>query len=140
MNQVLVFTDGGALNNPGKAAIGIVIYLNDKVKEYSEAIGIATNNQAEYQAVIFALKKLKQILGKEKIKKIKIVLNLDSELVGKQIKGEYKILEPELQKYFLEVYNLKFDFPNLEVKIIPREENEKADKLVKKNLFATALF
>lgn len=140
MNQVLVFTDGGALNNPGKAAIGIVIYFNGKVKEYSEAIGIATNNQAEYQAVIFALKKLKQILGKEKIKETKIVLNLDSELVGKQIKGEYKILEPELQKYFLEFYNLKFDFPNLEIKIIPREKNEKADKLVKKNLFATALF
>lgn len=135
MKQVLVFTDGGAINNPGKAGIGVIIYFNSKIKEYSKEIGTATNNQAEYQAVIFALKKLKQLLGKNKIKETKIILHLDSQLVGKQIKGEYKILEAELQKYFLEVYNLKFDFPNLEIKIIPREENKRADNLVKNILY-----
>lgn len=134
MKEVQIFTDGGALGNPGKAGIGVVIYLDGKVKEYKKEIGIATNNQAEYQAVIFALKKIKQLLGKNKIQETKIILNLDSELIGKQIKGLYRVLEPEIQKYFLEVYNLKFNFPYLEIKIISREENKKADKLVKEVL------
>lgn len=135
MNEIKIFTDGGAINNPGKAAIGVVIIYNGNLKEYAKEIGIKTNNEAEYEGVIFALKKIKQLLGKDRIKELKITLHLDSELVGKQIKGEIKILDEKLQKYFLEVYNLKFDFPKLEIKIIPREENKRADSLVKSILF-----
>ncbi len=139
--EIIIYTDGGALNNPGPAAIGVVIKTKDNYKEYSEYIGNATNNQAEYQAVIFALKKIKHLLGSERCQQAKVILNLDSELVGKQLKGEYKILEPELQKYFLEFWNLKFDFTKIDIHLIPREENKIADKLVKmalnsnKNLF-----
>ncbi len=135
MNEIKIFTDGGAINNPGKAAIGVVIIYNGNLKEYAKEIGIKTNNEAEYEGVIFALRKIKQLLGKDRIKELKITLHLDSELVGKQIKGEIKILDEKLQKYFLEVYNLKFDFPKLEIKIIPREENKRADSLVKSILF-----
>lgn len=126
MAKLMVYTDGGSRGNPGKAAIGVVI--GDKT--YCKTIGIATNNVAEYQAVIFALKKIKEILGKEKLKKTEVVIHLDSELVYKQLAGQYKILEPELQPLFITIWNLKFDYPKLSFKKISREENREADRLV----------
>lgn len=133
--EVIIYTDGGSLGNPGKSAIGVVMKFKNKIKEYSKEIGEKTNNQAEYEAVIFALEKVKQLYGKDGIKSIKIILNLDSELVGKQLKNEYKVLEKELFPYFIKFHNLKIDFKEIEIKIIPREENQIADKLVKNILF-----
>jgi len=125
MNKLEVYTDGGARNNPGPAGIGIVI--GDK--EYAEYIGEVTNNIAEYKAVIFALKKIKHLLGKTKLKNTEVIINLDSELVVSQLNGKYKILENELQSLFMEIWNLKFDFPRLKFNCIPREKNKKADYL-----------
>jgi ribonuclease HI len=135
MNEVIIFTDGGAQGNPGKAGAAFVIYIDGKIKEYAAYVGERTNNEAEYLAVILALEKLKQLLGKERSKKTKVIINLDSELVGKQLRGEYKILEENLQKLFMKFWNLKFDFGEIEIKLIPREENKRADKLVKKIIF-----
>ncbi|MER3407098.1 MAG: hypothetical protein C4278_01585 [Patescibacteria group bacterium] len=135
MKEIKVFTDGGAINNPGKAAIACVIYFDEKIKEYKMEIGEATNNEAEYQAVIFALKKIKQIIGKENLKNYKVIIHLDSELVGNQLLGKYKIEEERLKLLFVDFWNLKIDFGELEIKIIPREENKKADELVKSVLF-----
>jgi ribonuclease HI len=135
MNEVIIFTDGGAQGNPGKAGAAFVIYIDGKIKEYATYVGERTNNEAEYLAVILALEKLKQLLGKERSKKTKVIINLDSELVGKQLRGEYKILEENLQKLFMKFWNLKFDFGEIEIKLISREENKRADKLVKKIIF-----
>jgi ribonuclease HI len=135
MNEVIIFTDGGAQGNPGKAGAAFVIYIDGKIKEYAVYVGERTNNEAEYLAVILALEKLKQLLGKKRSKNTKVIINLDSELVGKQLRGEYKILEENLQKLFMKFWNLKFDFGEIEIKLIPREENERADKLVKKIIF-----
>ena len=140
MKEIKVWTDGGSLNNGDESAIGVVIDFGEKVNHYKAKIGKATNNEAEYLAVIYALKKLKEIFGKKKLKELKVILHLDSELVGKQIKGEYKIKEENLQKLFIKFWNLRIDFPNLEIKIIPREENKVADKLVKSLLFKNKLF
>ncbi len=133
-NELIIYTDGGAINNPGKAAIGVVILFNNKVKEYAKEIGIKTNNQAEYLAVIFALEKIKQIFGKEKLKQFKIILNLDNEIVARQINYEYKIQDKNLIPYFIKVHNLKIDIKNITFQLIPRGKNI-ADKLVKKILF-----
>lgn len=135
--KVEVFTDGGSLNNPGEAAIGVVIRFNNKIKEYSKKIGTKTNNQAEYLAVIFALEKIKLILGKESCQKLEVLLNLDSELIGNQIEGKYKVLDQELFPYFIKVNNLKIDFAQVKVNIIPRENNL-ADRLVKEILSTTS--
>ena len=134
MESVVVHTDGGARGNPGPAAIGIVIDIDGKKKEYGEIIGKATNNIAEYKAVIFAFKKLKQLLGENKLKTTEIKLCTDSELIGRQLKGEYKIKEPELQKMFLEAWNLKIDIPKLKIELIPREKNKEADLMVNQAL------
>lgn len=121
-----IYTDGGARNNPGPAGIGVII----GGKEYAEYIGETTNNVAEYKAIIFALKKAKQLLGKSKLKDTEVIINADSELVINQLNGKFKILEKDLQSLFLEVWNLKFDFPNLKFNYIPREKNQRADYLV----------
>ena len=131
MNKFIIYTDGGARGNPGPAAIGVVIKTPMEIKKYGEYIGEATNNEAEYQAVIFALKKLKQLIGKEKAKsEAEVEIHLDSELLASQLNGEYKIKEKRLQQLFLEVWNLKQDFKNVAFKYIPREDNRGADKLV----------
>jgi ribonuclease HI len=131
--DVIIFTDGGALNNPGPAAIGVLIKAGSRIKEYAEPIGKRTNNQAEYEAVLFALSKIKALLGKNKVKTAKIQINLDSELIANQLTGKYKIEEEELQKLFVRFWNLKLDFDNLNINLIPREQNL-AHKLVEKIL------
>jgi ribonuclease HI len=124
------YTDGGARGNPGPAAIGVVV----GEREYAEYIGEATNNVAEYRAVIFALKKVKQLIGGDAAKQAKVEIRLDSELVAKQLSGEYKILEEELQPLFLEAWNLMRDFGSVTFTLISREENRRADRLVNQEL------
>lgn len=123
---IVISTDGGARGNPGPAAIGVTIGN----KKYGERIGETTNNVAEYKALLFALKKAKQLLGKKQAKETMLHIRTDSELMYKQLMGEYKILEPELQTIFIEIWNLKQDFKRVEFKKIPREENKEADKMV----------
>lgn len=130
MNKINVFTDGGSRNNPGHAAVGVVI--NDlKFKKY---IGIRTNNEAEYEGVILALEKLKENWSLEELNNSEIVFNLDSELVCKQINREYKIKDMKLSKLFLKIYNLKADLENIRFQHVRREYNKEADKLVNEAL------
>jgi ribonuclease HI len=125
-NKLIIYCDGGSRGNPGPAAIGAVVGL----KEYAEKIGRATNNVAEYSAVIFGLKKAKQLLGKNKAKTINLEVKMDSELLQKQLTGQYKIINKDLQPLFIEIWNLKQDFKKVDFFHIPREQNKKADYLV----------
>jgi len=136
MKKIIIYTDGGSRGNPGPSAIGVAI-CNEKeqiIKEYSEYIGKATNNEAEYKAVIFALKKLKLLFGKKKVKELNIEIRSDSELLAKQLQGKYKVLESKIQSLFLEIWNLKIDFGKILFFHISREENKKADALVNQAL------
>jgi len=130
MRKLEIYTDGGSRGNPGPAAIGVVI--GDK--KYSQYLGETTNNVAEYRAVIFALEKIKHLLGKAKLKTTAVRVNMDSQLVVKQLGGKYKVLEPDLQLLFMKIWNLRFDFPYLEFRYIPREKNKEADRLVNEAL------
>lgn len=136
MQKSIIYIDGGSRGNPGPAAFGVV-FKTEKggvVKEYSQYIGDGTNNEAEYRGLIFALKKAKSLFGKDKAKKMPIELKSDSELLIKQMKGEYKIKEPNIQQLFLKAWNLKIDFGNLEFFLVSREENKEADRLVNEAL------
>lgn len=128
MEKIIIYTDGGSRNNPGPAAVGVwVETLNKKFGEY---IGEKTNNEAEYEALIFGLKKLKSILGKNKTKGYEINCCLDSELVVKQLNHEYKLTEEHIQKLFIQVWNLMLDFGRVTFNHVPREKNKIADSLV----------
>ena len=136
MKKIIIYTDGGSRGNPGPAAIGIV-FCNEKgeiIKKYSEYLGETTNNEAEYQAVIFALNKFKALFGKKLASQTEIELRSDSELLIKQLQGLYKILEPRIQLLFIAVWNLKLDFKKVKFKLISREKNKEADNLVNETL------
>jgi len=133
--KITIYTDGGARGNPGPSAIGVVISQEGQiVKKYGEYIGEGTNNQAEYKAVIFALKKVKQLFGKQKAKEAEIDVFSDSELLVKHINHQYKIKEGELQSLFLEVWNLMLDFKQINFKHTRREKNKEADEMVNQAL------
>ena len=97
--KIIVYTDGGSRGNPGPAALGVVIKdeKGNLIKKYGEALGAKTNNEAEYAAVVSALKKIKALFGKEKTKKMVVDMRMDSELVAKQLTGKYKI---EVERLF----------------------------------------
>jgi ribonuclease HI len=135
--KIIVYTDGGARGNPGPAGIGAVI-CNEKgqvMKKYGEFLGDnMTNNEAEYNAVIFALKKLKLLLGKEKTKQAEVEIRADSELMVKQMNGIYKLSEKRIQDFFIIIWNLKTEFKSVFFKHIPREQNKEADAMVNQAL------
>jgi ribonuclease HI len=137
MKKIIVYTDGGSRGNPGKAAIGVV-FCNEKgqtIKRFGEYIGDdLTNNDAEYQAIIFALKKFKTVFGKAIAEISDVELRADSELVVKQLNGGYRIQNPKMQQFFMEIWNLKFDFKSVKFKHIAREKNKEADGLVNEAL------
>jgi ribonuclease HI len=125
-NKLTIFTDGGSRGNPGPAAIGAVIFDEEKkvIAEVSECIGVTTNNQAEYRAVIAALEKAIQFKASE------LVFYLDSELVVKQLRREYKLKNPDFAPLFLKIHNLTVGYKKVTYYHIPREKNKHADKLV----------
>ena len=125
MKKIIIYSDGGARGNPGPAGIGAVLYDEKKnlLAEISSYLGVATNNQAEYRALIAALKKAKELGAKE------LDCFLDSELVVKQLKREYKVKNAELAPLFLEVHNLSLSFQKITYTHIRRELNKEADRL-----------
>ncbi|OIO05420.1 hypothetical protein AUJ26_03285 [Candidatus Falkowbacteria bacterium CG1_02_37_21] len=125
MKKFIIYTDGGARGNPGPAGIGVVIYDENRkmVAEVSEFLGVATNNQAEYKAVIAAFKKAIELGGEE------LEFYLDSELVVKQLKREYKVKNKELAPLFLNIHNLSIGFKKITYQHIPRAQNSVADRL-----------
>lgn len=137
MKKITIFTDGGSRGNPGPAAIGVV-FCNERsqcFKQYSEYLGEGlTNNEAEYQAVIFALEKFKALFGKKIAQTSEIEIKSDSELLVNQLNGCYKILEEKLQPLFLKIWNLEIDFKKVKFSLIPREKNKEADALVNEAL------
>lgn len=138
--NLVISTDGGSRNNPGPAALGVVMEpaagpgLAGGRREYGEYLGELTNNEAEYRALIFALKKAKQLYGKDKIAKTAVEVRMDSELVVKQLNAEYKIEDEKLQPLFLQVWNLKLDFGSVKFVAVPRAKNRRADALVNRVL------
>lgn len=128
--KLKIYTDGGARGNPGPAAFGVVVEdLDGKmVGKFSKYLGETTNNQAEYQAVHFALEKAKEMRASE------VEIFSDSELIVKQLNQDYKIKNEDLGKWFLKIWNLRQEIGKVSFTHIRREKNKKADKLVNEEL------
>ncbi len=153
MNSYILYTDGGARGNPGPAAAAAVIMEHGArnmsasensrnsadqarfdissrsgepkiIKTLKKYLGATTNNVAEYSAVILGLE------GALKLGAQEVELRLDSELVGKQLRGEYKVKDQNMQKLFVQAWNLKMKLKKFTVIIIRREQNTEADRLV----------
>jgi ribonuclease HI len=133
--KIRLFADGGSRGNPGPAGVGAVLFdeKGEAVEEVSKYIGTATNNVAEYLAVIYGLQEAVFRGVKE------IVINVDSQLVARQLKGEYRVKDQNIRKFFDIASNLLRMFDKIEIREIPREENGDADALVNKAIDLQAL-
>ena len=125
--KIIIYTDGGARNNPGPAGAGVVILDGGKKIELKKFLGSQTNNWAEYEAVALALTEAKKrgLAGRE------IEVRMDSELIQRQLTNEYQIKEETLWPQYMKVHNLVVaHFPNIRFTHVRREENSEADRLV----------
>lgn len=134
-NKLFIYIDGAARGNPGPAGIGVLLKDEDGtvIKEISRFLGEATNNIAEYNALIEALEEA----GKSGYKDVQVCS--DSELVILQLKGEYKVKNSNLKKLFDKAISLSNNFDKIEIKHIPREENKDADRLANKAINLSGL-
>jgi len=126
-----LFSDGGSRGNPGQAAIGYVLVDPARgvtLKEHGESIGVETNNVAEYRALIEGLRSARAYEPN------RLVCHLDSELIVKQLNGEYRVKMPTLQPLVNEIRQLTMELPDVVFQHIPREDNWRADALVNKAL------
>ncbi|RJQ35267.1 reverse transcriptase-like protein [Candidatus Parcubacteria bacterium] len=133
MSEVIIYTDGGARGNPGPAGAGIVIYDGEKkIAEVKKFLGERqTNNWAEYEALALALQEAKRrgLAGRE------IEVRMDSELIVRQMNGEYQVKEETLWPQYMKVHNLLVaHFPEHRFVHVRREENKEADRLVNEAL------
>jgi ribonuclease HI len=130
--KVVVHVDGGARGNPGPAAIGVVVSDPDGavLEELGERIGVATNNVAEYRALLRGLERARARDARE----VEIVN--DSELVARQITGAYKVKHPAMKPLHEEAIAALREFDRWSIRSVPRVDNARADELVNEALDA----
>ncbi len=123
---MILNTDGGARGNPGPGAAGIILRNDDGiiVGQFGVRLGVCTNNEAEYNALIIGLKTALDH------KAATLTCNLDSELVVRQLNGEYRVKNARIKKLFDEAVGLKPCFERISFNHVQRSENRLADKLV----------
>jgi ribonuclease HI len=121
--KIKIYTDGGARGNPGPAGAGWVLVLDETlIIKGNKFLGIKTNNQAEYAALQYALESLEDLSYES------LEIYMDSELIVKQLLGEYRVKNAGLLPYYQTISAL-LDFKNWSIHHIPREQNKKADFL-----------
>jgi ribonuclease HI len=128
--KLVLHVDGGARGNPGPAAIGVVLSApdGDVVEEIAERIGVATNNVAEYRAVLRGIERARELGASE------IDIIGDSELIARQLMGAYKVKHPALRQLHAEAVGALRAFDRWTIRTVPREQNAGADALVNQAL------
>ena len=126
-DELIVYSDGASLGNPGKAGVGVLLYDREGilVKQLSQSIGRTTNNVAEYAALVFGLEEA-IALGAKRVKCF-----LDSELVVRQLEGTYKVRDHKLAVFYAQVQHLRSLLERTDFLHICREKNRQADRLAK---------
>lgn len=127
---IVVNVDGASKGNPGESGIGVAIFDKDSnlINEACDYLGVATNNIAEYKALILGIKLSTKYNAK------RVLFKADSELMVKQIKGEYRVKNAQLKLLFTEAQSLLKKLPNWKIMHVPREENKEADLLANKGV------
>jgi ribonuclease HI len=132
--RLIVHVDGGARGNPGPAAIGVVVSVpeGEVLDEVAETIGVATNNVAEYKALLRGVERAAELGARE------LRLINDSELVARQLQGVYKVKHPAMKPLYEEAMSALRGFDRWEIRSVPRAQNARADALVNAALDGTA--
>jgi len=131
MTHFTIHADGGARGNPGPAGAGAMIRdeLGNSVASVSQFLGKRTNNFAEYEAVILAFETLAKLVPAGKRRSTEVVVKMDSELVVKQMRGEYKVKHPVLKGQYARLASLAATFGRVSFTHVPRAQNSDADAL-----------
>lgn len=129
--QFTIHADGGSRGNPGPAGAGAMIRdeLGNSVASVSQFLGTRTNNFAEYEAVILAFEMLAKLVGARKTDATDVAVKMDSELVVKQMRGEYKVKHPVLKEQHARLAMLAAAFKSVSFSHVPRAQNKDADAL-----------
>ncbi|KND51476.1 MAG: ribonuclease HI [Parcubacteria bacterium C7867-007] len=130
--EFTLYADGGSRGNPGHAGAGAVVFdtAGKRVVEVADYLGTATNNVAEYEAVLRGLVKLHQEYPSGYFQQMSLRIRMDSKLVIEQLKGAYKVKHPNLIPRYMEVKNvLARNFGEVHFEHVPREKNKDADEL-----------
>jgi ribonuclease HI len=124
--RLILHVDGGARGNPGPAAIGVVVSDRDQrvIEELAERIGVASNNVAEYRALLRALERARELGATE----VEIVG--DSELVARQLRGTYRVRHPAIKPLYEQAIAALRGFERWQIRSVPRAQNARADALV----------
>lgn len=133
--KIIGFIDGASKGNPGPSGIGVYFQTdkNQKLLQISKYRGIKTNNQIEYEALIYALKILKKMYFIWNLTYVsEIIINTDSELIFYQISGRYKVKNVTIKKLYTQALTLMKSLPSVKLALIPRSKNKICDRLAKK--------
>jgi ribonuclease HI len=127
--ELVIYCDGGARGNPGPAAIGAVVLDPStdpptRLATVSERIGVATNNVAEYRALVAALEAAREFPAR------RVRVRADSQLIVRQLEGRYRVKQAHLRPYYERARELLSEYEDVELTHVPREQNTEADALV----------
>lgn len=127
LDKLILYSDGCSLGNPGRAGIGIIIYNENRevIREITEFVGITTNNVAEYMALVYALQEALYLKAKE------LSCFLDSEIIIRQLEGNYKVRDSKLKPLYYQIKHLQNFFKKVNFNHISRDKNKEADRLAK---------
>ena len=131
MKKFTLYCDGASRGNPGPASIGAILLKENQeepVATVSEAIGTATNNEAEYRSLLAGTRAFLNMVGAELTDSL-LQIRMDSELVVKQIKGEYRVKNEKLKSFYTDIKSVLAQIPNWNIQHVRRELNKEADKL-----------
>ena len=137
--EFTLYADGGARGNPGPAGAGAVVFDSSgkRVVEVADYLGVATNNIAEYEAVLRGLKALAEAYPPDYFRQASVMVKMDSKLVIEQMKGAYRVKHPNLVPRHFEIKNLiARNFGKVEFVHVPRAQNADADLLANKAMDA----
>lgn len=124
MKNAQVWCDGGSRGNPGESAIGVILVIDGHTSAHSIAIGTATNNVAEYTALLMAVK----LCAAAEVDNL--FVNADSELMVNQVKGLYVVRDEKLKVLYDKIIKILPKFKAFHINHVPREQNKEADALV----------
>ena len=128
-SELVIYCDGGARGNPGPAAIGAVVLDPStdpptRLATVSERIGVATNNVAEYRALVAGLEAAREFPAR------RVRVRADSQLLVRQLEGRYRVKQAHLRPYYERARELLSEYEDVELTHVPREQNTEADALV----------
>lgn len=128
--KIVAYTDGASRGNPGQAGIGVFLLEagGEPIGEIARYIGKRTNNEAEYEALIAAVRRATEFGATE------LTIRTDSELVARHITGEYRVKSPKLRPLYQEAIRLLRQIPRWKIESIPRDQNREADRLANRGI------